>query len=95
MDVSTLTKTKTDNNEVTIPESKQNGLNLLTTENISGRYQELQKSPGSKRRQIPFIDTKYTKESFQYLKVIGKGSFGKVRVFSAFMAFQINISQQN
>ena len=37
-------------------------------------------SPGSKRRVIPF-DDKYTKESFAYLKVIGKGSFGKVRVF--------------
>ena len=35
-------------------------------------------SPGSKRRVIPF-DDKYTKESFVYLKVIGKGSFGKVR----------------
>ena len=38
---------------------------------------QLNISPGLKRRQI-LIDTKYTKDSFTYLTVIGKGSFGKV-----------------
>lgn len=62
--------TKPQDIKETTPEKEQNG----TIENIS----KLDTSPGSKRRQIPFVDTKYTKDSFQYLKVIGKGSFGKV-----------------
>ena len=54
-------------------------VNQLTIDNKDdvNPIPQLNTSPGLKRRQI-IIDTKYTKDSFTYLTVIGKGSFGKV-----------------
>lgn len=53
--------------------------NQLTIDNKDdvNSIPQLNTSPGLKRRQV-VIDTKYTKDSFTYLTVIGKGSFGKV-----------------
>lgn len=53
--------------------------NQLTIDNKDdvNSIPQLNTSPGLKRRQV-MIDTKNTKDSFTYLTVIGKGSFGKV-----------------
>jgi len=73
-----------DVDELLLRQSKVEPVNDKDTQKLdslqcNNKISQLDKSPGLKRRQLS-IDkfAKYDKESFTYLKVIGKGSFGKV-----------------
>ena len=62
----------------------------MDTTNGTSEISKLETSPGATRR-ATFIDNTYNKESFTYLKVIGKGSFGKVRFTPSSLPSWFNI----